>query len=86
MRSNDKAYTRHSLFIQLLFNKPLLYQVKALSHVRETEKEIIFSQKKLGMLALLMSKVAFSSNILGFLDEDMGPTFKKQVWYNSKTK
>ena len=30
------------------------------------------------MLGLLMSKVTFSSNILGFLDKDMGPTFNKK--------
>lgn len=76
----------HYLF-NCYLNKHLLYQVKALGHVRETEKEILFSQKKkMRMLALLMPKVAFSSHILGFLDEDMGPTFKKQVWYNSETK
>lgn len=52
VRSTNKAYTRHPLFIQLLFNKPLLYQVKALGHVRETEKEILFSQKKIENVSL----------------------------------
>lgn len=38
------------------------------------------------MLGLLMSKVTFSSNILGLLGKDMGPNFKKKVSYNSETK
>ena len=33
-----------------------------------------------------MSKVTFSSNILGFLDKDLGPIVNKKISYNSETK